>query len=97
MKKLISGALLVVLLAAPGCCTNRNPDTQVSIDSYVSTLERVRTNLKDDVRPGYEEALLSSGVIPELVEARLGLVDDTLLLIDDALTGAADTEDGGGE
>ena len=97
MKKLITSAILVVLLVAPGCCTNRNPETQVSIDSYVAALERVKINLTDDIRPGYAEALAASGLLPELIEARLGLLDDTLTLIDDTLTGAAEPENGGDE
>ena len=102
MKKLLGSIALIALLIAPtGCCTNRNAETQVSVDSYVSALEKIKSNLVDDVRPGYAEALSASGVIPELQEARLGVLDDTVTLIDDTLTGAAEPESapesGGGE
>ena len=91
MRKLFGSIALALVLVAPaGCCTTRNSETQVSVESYVAALERIKTNLTDDVRPGYAEALSASGVIPELQGARLGVLDDTLTLINDTLTGAAE-------
>ena len=101
MRKLLGSIALVALLLAPaGCCTNRHAESQVSVESYVSALERIKSNIVEDIRPGYAEALDASGVIPELLEARLGVVDDTVTLIDDTLTGANEPEapaEGGGE
>jgi len=83
-------ALLVfALFTFPGCCTTRDSETQVSVDSYKAALVKIKSNLEEDIRPGYAEALEASGVIPELVEARLGLVDDTVTLCEDTLSGAS--------
>ncbi len=84
--------LLVVLLLIPGChsletCTH--PDTGVSIGSYVEALDKVKSNL-GEIRTAYDESmgLADPEYVPELREARLGLVDATTTLIDDALTGS---------
>ena len=91
MNKLFLGiALTAVLVTAPGCCTTRNTETQVSVDSYVAAIEKIQSNLEQDILPGYQEALESSNLIPELQEARLGVVRDTITLCKDTLTGAAE-------
>jgi len=87
VKKFLTAAALALLLIGPGCACGRNSETGVSIESYVSTLERVKSNLEADILPGYTEALERSDLVPELREARLGVVQDTITLIDAALTG----------
>lgn len=90
MKKIVLACVLaLVVLAATGCCTTRNTETQVSVDSYVMALEKIKSNLERDIRPGYKEAMEGSGWIPQLQEARLGVVDDTITLCEDTLSGAA--------
>jgi len=87
MKKTLTAAFLMLLLIAPGCACGRNSETGVSIESYVQTLEKVKSNLEADIAPGYTEALERSDLVPELKKARMGVVQDTLTLIDAALTG----------
>jgi len=87
MKKFLVASALALALFAPGCACKRNSETGVSIDSYVSTLEKVKANIEHDMLPGYTEALDRSDLVPELKKARLGVVQDTLTLIDAALTG----------
>jgi hypothetical protein len=85
-------ALVGALLFMPGChstetCTH--PDTGVSIGSYVEALGKVKKNL-GEIRAAYDESmgLANPAYVPELREARLGLVDATVTLCDDALTGS---------
>lgn len=92
MKKIIVASLFaIILLTSPGCAwfCNRDDETQVSIESYKKALTKVRSNLKDSIRPALDKAL------PEKTEAdkavkkgKLALVDDTIALVDDTLTGA---------
>ena len=102
MKKLLIASALTLALFTPGCAYKRNSETGVSIDSYVSTLEKVKSNIEHDMLPGYTEALDRSDLVPELKKARLGVVQDTLTLINAALTGkvavapvASDSANGG--
>jgi hypothetical protein len=99
MKKILTAAFVTLLLLAPGCACGRNAETGVSIESYVQTLQKVKSNLEADVLPGYTEALERGDLVPELKKARLGVVQDTLTLIDAALMGeiAGETAETGGE
>lgn len=97
MKKLLSVALLALALVAPGCACGRNSETGVSIESYVQALEKVKSNIEADILPGYTEALERGDLVPELKKARLGVVQDTLTLIDTTLKGEVAAVTTGGE
>ncbi len=100
MKRFLSASLLAVALLAPGCCTTRNTETKVSIESYDNALKQIRKNLTESVRPGYAEALQRSDLLPATFAAKLGVVDDTIALIDGTLTGGtapATSANGGGK
>lgn len=92
MRRIGLAALVAALLLFPGChsaetCTH--PETGVSIASYVEALSKVKSNL-GTIREGYAESMdkAKPPYVPELKEARLGLVDATVTLCDDTLTGA---------
>jgi len=87
MKKILIASALTLTLFAPGCAWKRNSETGVSIESYVKTLEKVKSNIEADILPSYTEALDKAKFVPELQKAKLGVVQDTLTLIDSALTG----------
>ena len=89
----MSASALTLLLLFSGCACGRNAETGVSIESYVSALEKVKSNLEADVLPGYTEALERSDLVPELKAARLGVVQDTIDLIDTTLTGEVASTD----
>ena len=90
-----TGALALVLMMPVGCCTTRDSETSVSVESYKSALKQLRKNLATDIRPGYEEALKRSDLLPATHNARLGVVDDSVRLIDGTLAGATEGETGG--
>ena len=60
---------LFAALLLNGCCSCR--------ERYAPFLEQVESNLRDDIRPKYAEALGAQGLPEDVVENRLGLVDDT--------------------
>lgn len=98
MSRLIPSITVALAMLLPaGCCTQRDPDTDVSIESYKRVLRQTRENLVDDVRPGYEEALRRSDLLPATFDARLGVVDDTVRLIDGALAGSQEGQEEDGE
>lgn len=86
MRTVLSAMALLALMLLPACtCTH--PDTGVSIESYVEALEKVKDNL-GTIRTGYAEAMdRGEPYVPELREARLGFVDATSTLCEDALVG----------
>lgn len=103
MKKLIGVMVLVVaLIALSGCCSTRNAETGVSVDSYVAALEKVKSNLEDDLKPAMEELLdKDTAHIEPWKESKRNLLDDTITLCDDALQGdkagrESDSESGDG-
>lgn len=85
----LAGAMLLFMAGchSPAACTH--PDTGVSIESYVEALDKVKENL-GKIDKGYAEALdrAKPAYVPELKEARLGLVSATITLCDDALLGS---------
>jgi hypothetical protein len=90
MKRFSSFVLSITLIVG-GCCVERNPDTGVSVTSYVETITKIRSNIaaiRTDVSAvTYDE---------DIKEADLQLIDATMTLCDDALAGkhAAPTEGG---
>jgi len=92
--------VLVGVLFLSACACDRHPVTMVSIDSYVESIEKIKDNLEKDIRPGYKEALDAAveaeAIIPALRDARLDVVDTTIVLCDDCLNGAVEKkrEDG---
>lgn len=56
-------------LALSGCCT--------CLERYQPFLEQVESNLREDIRPKYEEALRASGRDERLITNDLGLIDDS--------------------
>jgi len=104
VRRVLAATVMVGVLFLSACACNRHPVTKVSIDSYVASIEKIKDNLEKDIRPGYEEALDAAveaeAIIPELKEGRLDVVDATISLCDDCLTGAVEekkTDDGGGD
>ena len=103
MKRFGVAVLVVLLLLFPGCCASVNavhPDTNVSIESYVNALTRIKEKVA--VMRGDHEAALKRAqppYVPALMEAELGVYDSTILLCDDALTGSEGKApaEGGGE
>ncbi len=89
MRKLVvMSALIVALVALSGCCTTRNPDTGVSVESYVQTLEKIKSNLEDDLKPSMEELLAADTAhIEPWKQAKRDLMNDTITLCNDALLG----------
>lgn len=92
MNRLLVASALAFALFSSGCCTARDSETHVSVDSYKRALQQIRSNLVDDIRPGYKEALERSDLLPDTFPVRLGLVDDTITLIDGTLAGATEGE-----
>jgi len=87
MNRLFTASVLALVLVLPaGCCTARNTETGVSVESYDAALGRIRVNLLE-VRAGYSEALTRSDLLPATFPAKLGLIDDTVRLIDGTLSG----------
>jgi len=87
MNRLFMASVLALVLVLPaGCCTARNAETGVSIESYDAALGRIRVNLIQ-IRANYSEALKRSDLLPATFPAKLGLVDDTVRLIDGTLSG----------
>ena len=75
----------LALLLLSGCaCRDENG---VSLDSYQAALRQIQANLVDDTRPAMEEAFSRAdpGYPEEYEEAVLGVIDDTLELIDETL------------
>lgn len=97
--RLFQSIVLVGVLLAPGCCSTRDAETSVSTDDYKAALNRVRTNLVDNIRPSVAEIMSADTThLPEWKEAKLDLIDDTVTLIDDTLAGKnAGTATGAGQ
>lgn len=79
MKKLVT---LVLALALAGCCTTRNPDTGVSVDSYVAALKKVSSNVAE-----IRSDIATLDYDPELKKAHMQVMDATVTLCDDTLAG----------
>lgn len=84
MKLLLSGLLAVVLVLAPGCCTERDSTSGVSVESYKEALTQIRGNIAT-IRSDVAEITYH----PVTKEANLQLLDATISLCDDTLAGKA--------
>lgn len=86
--KLFRTAVLVGLLVMPvGCCAV-DPATGVSIDEYKAAITRIRDNLQTNIRPAVAAVMSADAThSKEWKEAKLGLIDDTVVLANDVLAG----------
>ena len=82
MKFLFSGLLAVVLVFTPGCCVERNPETGVSVTSYVEAITKIRSNIAE-----IRTDIAAVSYDPTIKEADLQLIDATIHLCDDTLAG----------
>ena len=86
--------VVVLALVLGGCTGTRNTETKVSVEMYVEVITKVKKNLTDSIRPALEKSLNDvgkEGVKPYIApykKAKLDLLDDTVLLLDDTLKGA---------
>jgi hypothetical protein len=95
MRHAFAAALGLALLFSSGCCTQRNTETAVSVDSYVEVLQKVKSNLvgkdgKGGIRATLDEALgnpEAGSPDAAVKDSSLNLVDDTVDLIDGTLEG----------
>jgi hypothetical protein len=82
MKSLTRFLLVAALVLAPGCCTTRNADTGVSVESYVEGITKVRANIAE-----IRSDLIAADYDATIKEADVQLIDATITLCDDMLAG----------
>jgi len=81
MKSMLRGLVMVALMISPvGCCTARDEQTGVSVDSYKAAITKVRSNIaeirSDVATVTYEPAIKAADL--QLIDATIALCDDTL-------------------
>lgn len=80
-------AILLPLMFAGCTCRER----------YEPFLSQIEENLRDDIRPKYAEALKAQGLPQDVIDNRLGLVDDTADSIKRVRTGGPEAWKPGGD
>jgi hypothetical protein len=93
MNRPLLALVLGLALLAPGCCSTRDTETGVSVDSYKQAITKIKSNLTESIRPALATALDEVGqegkkpYIDAYKEGKLTLIDATVQLCDDTLTG----------